>query len=95
MKIIYYYIFGSVTFLFLFLFFLILKDIPLQDFILQIFLFPQSIGTDRYMNYTLNLKNIFLDYKFIHIPLLSIVVINIYLFKKIKNFINPNIFKYF
>ena len=94
-KIIYYYILGSVTFLFLFLFFLILKGIPLQDFILQIFLFPQSIGTDRYINYALNFKNVFLDYKFIHIPLLSIVTLNIYLFKKNKKFHKSKYFQIF
>ena len=89
-----YYIGGAIFFLSLLLIFLILNKIPIYDFILQIFLFPSSIGSNRYETYSLEFKNIFLDYKFIYIIFFIIVILNLYKYfcnKKLDS-INLNIF---
>ena len=64
-------------FLILLILFLIYNKISLSDFILQLFLFPQSIGTSRYENYSLGIKNIFFDYKFIYFTFLIILFLNL------------------
>ena len=51
-----WYFLGAFSFLILLLVFLLYKNIQLSDFIVQIFLFPQSIGTNRYVDYNLGLK---------------------------------------
>ena len=53
LKIIYFYLFGVLAFFTLFILFLIFRGVNLSDLILQIFLFPQLIGVDRYSNYVL------------------------------------------
>ena len=71
------------------------KNIQLSDFIVQIFLFPQSIGTNRYVDYNLGLKNIILDYKLIYVFLLFILSINILKFFKNKDFLKSKSFLIF
>tara|TARA_B100000886_G_scaffold340446_1_gene310050 strand:+ start:2150 stop:3712 length:1563 start_codon:yes stop_codon:yes gene_type:complete len=71
------YISGASLFLILLVSILIYNKISLSDFILQLFLFPQSIGTSRYENYSLGIKNIFLDYKFIYFSFLIILFLNL------------------
>ena len=92
-KILFFYILGALIFLFLLLLFLFLREVKLNDLILQIFLFPQSIGLDRYSNYILNFKNMILDFKFIYIILFGIISLNIFFFKKINNYFVSNEFK--
>ena len=75
---------GGILFLILLLFFLELKEIPIRDFIIQIFLFPQSIGVDRFQTYDLTLKNTFFDYKFIYIIFFTIFILNIIQLIKLK-----------
>ena len=77
-----YYVCGAIIFLLFLLFFLTIQKIPLYDFILQIFLFPESIGSSRYEKYVLTIKNVVLDYKFIYLNFLIIVIINILNLKK-------------
>tara|TARA_B100001063_G_scaffold246332_1_gene285035 strand:+ start:189 stop:1778 length:1590 start_codon:yes stop_codon:yes gene_type:complete len=40
-----------------------------EDFIMQLFLFPSSFGTERYNDYQLNLNNVFYNFKFIYAAL--------------------------
>ena len=80
------YLFGIIIFLILFILFLKQQNISLREIVLQLFLFPQSIGLDRYENYNLNLKNIFLDFKFIYLFLLPIICINFFKLIKFKNY---------
>jgi len=65
-----------------------------QDFIFQFFIFPSEIGRNRHANYELNIKNIFLDFKFIYLFIIPIMLI---ILKKmmIKNFIKSKEFNYF
>ena len=69
--------FRCFSFFNLIIYFFNLSKIPIKDFFLQIFLFPQSIGSSRFENYNLNLNNLILEYKFIYIPLIAIIFLNI------------------
>ena len=62
----FYYILGGFVSLVLFFLFLSSAEIKINDFFLQLFLFPKTIGGSRFLNYELNYKNLFLDYKFIY-----------------------------
>lgn len=90
-----FYILGGITFLALIFLFLIFSNISIKDFLLQIFFFPQSIGTDRYSSYNLNIKNVFFDFKFIHIIILSLIVINITQIIKAKKYFKKEKFLIF
>ena len=81
-----FYFYGGLSFGILLLLFLLLQGIELKDFILQLFLFPQSIGASRYLNYDLNFKNVFLDYKFIYLFLFILIITNINFLYKIRNY---------
>lgn len=81
-----YYVLGACFFFFLLLLFLLIKEISIQDFILQIILFPPTIGLDRYETFNLNFKNIFSDYKFIYLIFTPILLINLINLIKIKNY---------
>lgn len=79
LNIFFYFIFGAILILLFIFLLLIVNEIEFKNFILQFFLFPTSIGADRYGLYELGFKNIILDYKFIHIiffPLLAINILN-------------------
>lgn len=88
------YALGTFSFLSLLFLFLLINETSIKDFILQIFLFPSSIGSSRYETYSLGFKNIFIDYKFIYIVFLSTVFFNLkeYFKSKKKNEINFSIF---
>jgi len=81
-----YFFSGSIFFLSILFFFLIVQKIPIEDFILQIFLFPSTIGTERYGTYDLNFKNIILDFKFIYFVYFPILFINASNFIKNKKY---------
>ncbi len=93
-KILFYYAGGACSFLSFLYLLLIYNKIPIYDFILQIFLFPQSIGANRYENYSLGFKNVFLDYKFIYFSFFVILFLN---FKELfkKNYKNSKNFYIF
>ena len=92
--IVFYYVAGAGLFLLFLTLLLLINKIPFDDFILQIFLFPQSIGTSRYENYSLGLKNVFWDYKLIYLSFIPILFINLKeIFK--KNYINSKKFNIF
>ena len=90
-----YFFFGGIIFLVSLLFFLYFNNIQVKKFILQIFLFPKSIGLDRYSNYNLDFKNIFLNYKLIYGVLIPIVIINLFFLVKKKNYYKSNNFLIF
>ena len=81
-----FFIFGSLSILFLFLFFLVITKTSVQDFILQYILFPLSIGSGRvlndhsaYLNLSdqININRIADDFKFIHIFSIFLIFITI------------------
>ena len=90
-----YFVSGATIFLILLFVFLTIKQISIEDFIIQIFLFPQSIGTSRYETYDLNFKNVVWDYKFIYFVYIIILAINIAQIISNKDFCNSKHFKIF
>tara|TARA_B100000886_G_scaffold301883_1_gene231620 strand:- start:5094 stop:6680 length:1587 start_codon:yes stop_codon:yes gene_type:complete len=61
---------GISLFLFLFVIFLMITEIQINDLFFQLFIFPSSIAQERYSTVQLNINNIFLDYKLIYFFLL-------------------------
>lgn len=92
-----YFISGALFFLLLLFIFLVINEISITDFILQIFQFPLSIGSNRYENYSLSFKNLILDYKFIYIIFIISIALNVREFFSDKklNKDNLNIFLLF
>ena len=91
-----FFIYGSLTALFLFFLFLIITKTSLRDFIIQYILFPVSIGGGRILNDQsaylslsdqLNINRIIGDFKFIHIFLIFLFYITI------KNIFNKSLRK--
>ena len=92
-KILLFYATGGLFFLISLLLFLLFKEISIYDFVLQIFLYPQSIGVSRYDTYVLNIKNVILNFKFIHLIVLFIFVSNFIILKKDKNYFKSKNFE--
>ncbi len=90
-----FYALGGLLFLVGLFLFLLSKQIPISEFILQIFLFPQSIGINRYDTYELTFKNVVLDFKYIHLIVLIILFLNFLVFKKTKNYFKSKNFEIF
>jgi len=85
----FYYILGGFVSLILFFLFLSSAGIKINDLFIQLFLFPKTIGGSRFLNYELNFKNLFLDYKFIYFFL----IINFIFYFKAKKKKKSGIFK--
>ena len=77
LKIFLYFLTGGVFSLLTLFVFLLLNKISITDFIFQILIFPPSIGIDRYEKYNLTFKNLVLDYKFIYIIFIPLILINV------------------
>jgi len=90
-----YFISGAIFSITVLVLFLTIQKISISDFILQIFIFPPSIGVERYETYDLNFKNIILNYKFIYLVFIPIIIINFINLIKIKNYYLTNNFKIF
>ena len=85
------FLYGSITSILLFFFFLFLTKTPFINFIYQYILFPITIGEGRIFNEEtayislldqLNLKRIFGEFKFIHFLLLPLIFLSLKNFKK-------------
>ena len=85
------FLYGSITSILLFFFFLFLTKTPFINFIYQYILFPITIGEGRILNEEtayislldqLNLKRIFGEFKFIHFLLFPLIFLSLKNFKK-------------
>tara|TARA_B100001248_G_scaffold146868_1_gene110371 strand:- start:5747 stop:7309 length:1563 start_codon:yes stop_codon:yes gene_type:complete len=84
-----YSIYGSIIFLAVVFFFVILNEIPIESILNQYIFYPISIGEIRGGNLNFDFKNIFLQFKFIYISILPSILIGFILFKiKRKNLEN-------
>ena len=93
-KIIVVSISSLVLFLSVLYFYLEISNTGVKEFIFQYLVFPSEIGKNRQANFDLNFKNVFLDFKFIYLFLIPILII--FLKKKLeKNFLNSLEFNYF
>ena len=82
-------------FLILISIFFYLNSINLQIFFDQYINYPREIGGNRIFNTNYNFKNTILDFKFIHIIFLLLLVLNSRNFFKNKNFYKEKKFKIF
>ncbi len=73
---------GTLTCLIIFAMFIFLNEIDIKLFLIQYFFFPSTIGELRFEKFELSLKRIVLDFKFIHILLLPLIILTI------KNILN-------
>ena len=64
-----------------FFFFLKFNQIEFKDFYLQYILYPGTLGNERYENINYDLKNLFLNFKFIYFILF---ILCFFIFKKFK-----------
>ena len=90
-----YFFSGGLVFLTFLIIFLYVNNIEINKFILQIFLFPKSIGLDRYSNYDLGIKNVFLNFKLIYFLLIPVLAINFFLLIKKKKYYSSKNFLIF
>ena len=79
----------SISLVILLMIFFKLVDINLNSFITQYFLYPSTIGEERYKNINYDFKNVFLNFKFIYVALFFLAFVT---FKTIKDK-NKNLFK--
>ena len=77
-------LYGTIFALFFLALFLYLTKIPLDNFWLQYFLYAKSVGDQRFYEMTLSFRSVFLQYKFIYIPLIFLFVILINFSKDLK-----------
>ena len=83
--------FSGFTILLIFFLFLEIFEIKFQDFLEQYILYPQSIGIGRLESLELNFISLFNSYKFIILPFIIILILNIKIFLK-KNFFKEDKF---
>ena len=69
-----YFLISSIFCLLLLFIFFIFKEIDIQQFIFQYILFPQTIAAERIANYKVTFNGIFLQYKFIYIFLVTLLI---------------------
>ena len=93
-KIIVVSISSLVLFLSVLYFYLEISNTGVKEFIFQYLVFPSEIGKNRQANFDLNFKNVFLDFKFIYLFLIPILII-ILKRKSKKNFLNSLEFNFF
>ncbi len=85
---------GIFTISFLSLFFVI-NSIEIKDFLVQYIYYPSEIGSQRFKSLNYDLKNIFLDFKFIYLAFIILVYLNVYNFLKVENYHTKINFKIF
>ena len=71
----FYFFYSGITGVFLFLGFFFINGIPLENFIIQYILYPLTIGENRVESYVHNFKNTILEFEFIYISILPLIII--------------------
>lgn len=86
--------FSLVFFLIILSLYIKISNTGFNNFILQVFSFPSEIARDRQTSYDLNIKNVFLNFKFIYLFLvpLTIIYFKSLTEKKSSNIINLSYF---
>ena len=85
-------IFSVIFFILITLSYFIVSKTDIRDFFIQYIIFPSSIGKFRYDNYLLDINNVFLNLKFIHLALFATLGIFILNLKKKINFKSKDVF---
>lgn len=84
----FYFFYSGIIGVFLFLGFFFINGIPLENFIVQYIFYPLTIGENRIESYVHDFKNTILDFKFIYISILPLIII--FLNKSLKKHILNN-----
>ena len=95
LKVFYVLVISTSSFLALFFIIFYLKDISIISFIDQYINYPREIGNKRYSELTYNFGDIILNFKFINIVVLSLLIVNIFKFFDNKKFYKETNFKIF
>lgn len=88
-------ILSTIVSLLSFFIFFYLKEIKFQSFIDQYLNYPREIGGTRYLDLNYDFKNLFLDFKFIHLIFALYLGAIIYKLIKFKNFYKTYNFSFF
>ena len=94
-KIFYTLFFSSSIIIILLLVFFSFSGIDIQSFIDQYINYPREIGQNRYLNLNYNFKKIIIDFKFIHLIFILLIIANINNLIKEKKFLKKINFKLF
>lgn len=78
---------ATISFIIFVLIYLFITKTELKELILQLFIFPSSIGLERYTNYSFNINNVFFDFKFIYFAFFFTILafLSNYFYKNKKN----------
>ncbi len=88
-KFLIFILYGLMSFLLLVFFVVFINDIPIKNIIIQYILYPMSIGVERSDVLKFGLKNTILQFKFIYLSLIPLLIASFYLIKiKKKNYRN-------
>ena len=79
-----YFIFGGVSALFFFILLFKFFDVPLNNFLVQYFFYPISIGENRILNINFDFKNTISQFKFLHFSILFLLASSIFSYFKNK-----------
>jgi len=85
---IFFIIYGFLFALTLFLFIMLVNQIPFSNFTIQYILYPASIGFNRFENLNFSLKEFILQFKYIYICLLPLLLVFFKIIFKNKKFQN-------
>ena len=88
-------LFSSGIIVILFLLFFSILEINIQSFIDQYIHYPREIGQNRYLNLNYDFKKTIIDFKFIHLVFLFLIITNAYNLIKEKKFFRKINFKLF
>ena len=96
LKIIFSLVASSLILVFLLILFFKIKNINVNFFLTQYFYYPSTIGEERYKNISYDIKNTFLNFKFIYLALLFLFFTTVVNYKKNNvNFYKKITFKIF
>ncbi len=94
-KIIFSLIFSSVFIISLLFIFFKINSIELENFLTQYILYPTSLGSQRYNAISYDFKNVFLNFKFIYISLLILLLLCLKRISNKKKFYKEKSFQIF
>jgi hypothetical protein len=95
LKILFVLLISTSIFFLLFFSLFYFYEISFQNFLDQYINYPREIGRDRFLTLNYDFKNVILDFKFIHIIFLLLLVLNISKFFNNKKFYKKVDFKVF
>lgn len=94
-RIILFYISSSIIFFIFIYLFISIEQISLTNLIEQYILFPMTIAENRFKDFSFSFKNLILNFKFIYLFLIPIIIFNIVKITSSKKYLSNNDFLIF